>query len=145
MGKQASFYGFEGPLFLASLKTLQDVYSENFCKATIIEGAKKIPEYRAEKHSVTDDGYEWYAGIYFSLPEGEVAILFPWTKRLSEREIKLSRPLAVYKRGVAPEEVVESIISRLDSEIKANRAAVKERLKGVYPPKKAFDDSWLYA
>lgn len=130
--KEAQLLGFDGPFVLGCLEILKDTFhAPNESLASIVDSAKKTGPCE-EKKTVTEDGYEWHCGIYFTLSQGEIAVLFPWGAR---------DPLLLFKRGEVSETEMESLI--LQWCIKAERMKLERISRALKAP--TFNDSWLYA
>jgi hypothetical protein len=70
---------------------------------------------------VTEDGYEWFCGLVFAVPHGEVAILVPWSRDwgLYEESDVPARTATVYARGERIPAEIDFLLQRFAETIKA--------------------------
>jgi hypothetical protein len=88
------------------------VYNEKGANNQQLETiARELPFPFENKRAKTTDGYEWFAGLYFTTSTGETAVLFPWRK--PQPDGKLEKPVRTYVTGVVSVHEVKDIVNRL--------------------------------
>jgi hypothetical protein len=78
-----------------------------------------------QKYPQTDDGYIWFAGLYFrdipNAPDAEIAILFPFvhnSKSKLEGGSALDRSISVHTKGNIPKTSLDSVVRMLEYKFK---------------------------
>jgi len=88
-------------------------------------GSEIVGTVGIQKYPQTDDGYTWFAGLYFrgihNAPDTEIAILFPFvhnSKARLEGGSQLDRSISVHTKGNIPKTSIDPVLKRLEDKLK---------------------------
>jgi len=103
---------YEGPFFPDVIDAMNQVYDNGMPNLAALRaiGEMKAMERgcEVECRTVVTGGYEWFRGLAFVYPDGEVVVLFPCARDATRGDgLGLDRSIAVHTKGnVAPQEVL---------------------------------------
>jgi hypothetical protein len=107
--------GFEGPVVAAvSLQRLCDKLTGRLSGFQLDKVCKMISGYLIQARPITDDGYRWFWGQYFSVGNGQVAILFPWSQDPGKSGgSRFDRAIAIYTCGAVSASEISDLLAQV--------------------------------
>lgn len=110
---------YQGPHFTSALQKLQSEFDayDSLNLPQLRAMAEKVPGFTLMNRPKTSDSYYWYWGLYFTVNNGDIAILLPWSRDQGKHDdSRADRSCALYVRRASlksANRVVKNLTARM--------------------------------